>query len=160
MNANELARLFEDAGFHLYLVGGVVRDALLDRLSPDSDLDFTTDALPTQTEQILASWADSHLDAGQALWHHRRCQGRTARRGHHSPGRGVRRLARGNPTWSSRPPSRPTCRRRDFTVNAMALSLPDLALVDPFDGVADLAARRLSTPLSGRTCPSLTTPCG
>jgi poly(A) polymerase len=38
--------------------------------------------------------------------------------------------------------------RRDFTVNAMALSLPDLALIDPFDGIADLAALRLRTPLS------------
>ena len=38
--------------------------------------------------------------------------------------------------------------RRDFTVNAMALSLPDLRLIDPFGGVEDLAARRLRTPLS------------
>jgi poly(A) polymerase len=38
--------------------------------------------------------------------------------------------------------------RRDFTVNAMALRLPDLVLVDPFDGLADLAASRLRTPLS------------
>ena len=37
--------------------------------------------------------------------------------------------------------------RRDFTVNAMALSLPELVLVDPFDGIGDLAARRLRTPL-------------
>ena len=52
--ANEPARLFADAGFHLYLVGGVVRDALLDRLNPDGDFDFTTDALPDQTEAVLA----------------------------------------------------------------------------------------------------------
>jgi poly(A) polymerase len=38
--------------------------------------------------------------------------------------------------------------RRDFTVNAMALSLPDLELIDPFNGVDDLAAGRLRTPLS------------
>jgi len=38
--------------------------------------------------------------------------------------------------------------RRDFTVNAMAISLPDLQLVDPFDGVGDLAAKKLRTPLS------------
>src|SRR5207237_8533268 len=38
--------------------------------------------------------------------------------------------------------------RRDFTVNAMALSLPDARLIDPFGGVDDLAAHRLRTPLS------------
>ena len=37
--------------------------------------------------------------------------------------------------------------RRDFTINAMALRLPELELIDPFDGLADLAARRLRTPL-------------
>src|SRR5204862_2426384 len=38
--------------------------------------------------------------------------------------------------------------RRDFRVNAMALALPDMELVDPFEGIADLAAGRLRTPLS------------
>ena len=38
--------------------------------------------------------------------------------------------------------------RRDFTVNAMALRLPDPVLVDPFGGAVDLAARRLRTPLA------------
>jgi poly(A) polymerase len=38
--------------------------------------------------------------------------------------------------------------RRDFTVNAMALSLPDLTLIDPFGGLGDLGAGRLRTPLS------------
>ena len=38
--------------------------------------------------------------------------------------------------------------RRDFTVNAMALSLPDPVLIDPFGGAEDLAAGRLRTPLS------------
>ena len=37
--------------------------------------------------------------------------------------------------------------RRDFTVNALALKLPEMALVDPFDGLGDLAAGRLRTPL-------------
>ncbi|HXR22588.1 MAG TPA: CCA tRNA nucleotidyltransferase, partial [Acidimicrobiales bacterium] len=63
--ANELARLFAGAGFRLYLVGGVVRDALLDRLNRDGDLDFTTDALPDQTEALLASWADATWAQGK-----------------------------------------------------------------------------------------------
>jgi poly(A) polymerase len=37
--------------------------------------------------------------------------------------------------------------RRDFTINAMALELPNLELIDPFDGLVDLAAHRLRTPL-------------
>jgi poly(A) polymerase len=38
--------------------------------------------------------------------------------------------------------------RRDFTVNAMALALPEPVLIDPFGGADDLAAGRLRTPLS------------
>ena len=37
--------------------------------------------------------------------------------------------------------------RRDFTVNAMALAVPDVELIDPFGGLDDLAARRLRTPI-------------
>jgi poly(A) polymerase len=36
--------------------------------------------------------------------------------------------------------------RRDFTVNAMALSLPDLSLIDPSGGFGDLVAKQLRTP--------------
>ncbi len=38
--------------------------------------------------------------------------------------------------------------RRDFTVNAMALRLPDLVFVDPFGGLDDLAAGYLRTPVA------------
>jgi len=38
--------------------------------------------------------------------------------------------------------------RRDFTMNAMALTLPGLQLVDPFGGLEDLLARKLRTPVS------------
>jgi poly(A) polymerase len=37
--------------------------------------------------------------------------------------------------------------RRDFTVNAMAVRLPEREFVDPYQGLRDLAARRLDTPL-------------
>lgn len=38
--------------------------------------------------------------------------------------------------------------RRDFTVNAMVLALPEPRLIDPFEGAVDLAAKRLRTPLA------------
>src|SRR5690606_38284325 len=38
--------------------------------------------------------------------------------------------------------------RGDFTVNAMALEIPEPRLVDPFGGADDLAAGRLRTPLA------------
>jgi poly(A) polymerase len=145
--ANELARLFEASGARLYLVGGVVRDALADRLSSATDLDFTTDALPSQTEEILARWADSVWAQGKrfgtigAMKAGRRIEVTTHRADQYGS--------------SSRKPDvafstaiEEDLARRDFTVNAMALSLPDLRLIDPFDGVADLAARKLRTPLS------------
>ncbi len=37
-------------------------------------------------------------------------------------------------------------RRRDFTINAMAVTLPERTFVDPFDGFADLTEGMLRTP--------------
>ncbi|MCH9734601.1 MAG: CCA tRNA nucleotidyltransferase, partial [Actinomycetia bacterium] len=58
----DLGRLFADNGHQLYLVGGSVRDAILDRLG--SDLDFTTDARPEQMQRFLRGWADAMWDTG------------------------------------------------------------------------------------------------
>ena len=43
-------------------------------------------------------------------------------------------------------PRSTTCERRDFTVNAMAVSLPDHRFTDPYGGLDDLAARVIRTP--------------
>jgi poly(A) polymerase len=140
----ELAGRFVDAGFRVYLVGGSVRDALLGR--DMHDLDLTTDARPDRIEELVRGWADSIWTVGQAF--------------------GTVGCAKAGTQFEIttfraevyRPESRKPevafaddletdLSRRDFTVNAMALSLPDPVLTDPFGGVADLAARRLRTPL-------------
>ena len=48
----KVVKLFNDAGFQVFWVGGVVRNMLLKL--PSEDLDIATDALPEQTEKILA----------------------------------------------------------------------------------------------------------
>ncbi|MGZ4505487.1 MAG: CCA tRNA nucleotidyltransferase, partial [Nocardioidaceae bacterium] len=62
---DELGARFEQAGEHIALVGGPVRDALLGRLH--NDLDFTTSARPGTTERLLKGWADATWDVGRAF---------------------------------------------------------------------------------------------
>jgi len=143
----DVAARFEQAGFRLYLVGGVVRDAVLGRLSPEHDLDFTTNARPDDVERIVKGWADAVWTQGKKfgtvglLKGGRRMEITTHRSEAYRP--------------DSRKPAvvfsdavEADLSRRDFTVNALALSLPDLNLIDPFNGIDDLAAHRLRTPLS------------
>jgi len=144
---HELGRAFAAAGHELALVGGPVRDAVLGRSS--ADLDFTTSARPEQTEEILRAW-----NRGGALWDMGREFGTLgAARG------GLRVEVTTYRTESYDPTSRKPqvvygdtlagdLSRRDFTVNAMAVRLPSLELVDPFDGLADLAAEVLRTPVA------------
>ena len=139
----ELGEVFAEAGFDLSLVGGPVRDLFLGRTSPD--LDFTTDATPDQIVASVAGWADAHWDIGRAF--------------------GTIGIRRGDQTLeittyrseaydpASRKPQvqfgtslEEDLVRRDFTVNAMALRLPSLTLVDPHGGVRDLHAGLLRTP--------------
>ncbi|HEX2119650.1 MAG TPA: CCA tRNA nucleotidyltransferase [Acidimicrobiales bacterium] len=150
-----LAERFSAAGWKLYLVGGSVRDAILGR-PRTKDLDFTTDARPDDIEAVVTGWADVIWDQGRRFGTIGAKKGDvvyeiTTHRGDaYSP--------------DSRKPEvrfadavEADLSRRDFTVNAMALRVlpapgrsgrPGAELIDPFGGLADLAASRLRTPLS------------
>jgi poly(A) polymerase len=141
--ADELARLFEAAGHRLYLVGGSVRDALLGRCG--GDLDFTTDARPDAVQRLLGRWADRQWDTGIAYG-----TVGAVRRGQSVEITTFRadsydRRTR-NPVVQFGDTIEGDLRRRDFTINAMALELPSRRFVDPFDGMGALTAQVLDTP--------------
>ena len=143
--ATDLAKQFKAAGFKLALVGGPVRDAILGRLG--NDLDFTTDALPKQSEKILEKWADSVWDIGAAFGtvagkkDEITVEVTTYRSESYDP--------------SSRKPDvefgkslEADLARRDFTINAMALELTteQPTFIDLFNGVTDLQNKLIKTP--------------
>ena len=156
--ARGLAERFAAGGYRVFLVGGVVRDALLGLpLDTAFDLDLTTDAQPPAVKAILEDWADTLWTQGE------RFGTIGARRGDRRVEVTTHRTEQYRS--SSRKPDvvfadaiEADLSRRDFTINAMAVELPDGGLVDPFDGAADLADRLLRTPLTLRQH-SATTPC-
>jgi poly(A) polymerase len=155
--AIELGEVFRAAGHELALVGGPVRDAFLGRAS--NDLDFATSATPDETEALLARWGDAHWDIGKEFG---TIGARRFARGIGSAGGPAADVVVEVTTYRSDeydPASRKPVvafgdtldgdlSRRDFTVNAMAVRLPDLTFVDPFGGLEDLARGVLRTPVA------------
>ncbi|MGO9857505.1 MAG: CCA tRNA nucleotidyltransferase [Acidimicrobiales bacterium] len=143
----EIARRFAAAGRTLYLVGGSVRDALFpDAAGADSDIDLTTDARPDETERLVRGWADDAWTQGA----------RYGTIGARKDGVVYEITTHRAEVYvpESRKPEVTfgddivvDLSRRDFTINALALRLPDMELIDPFNGLGDLAAGRLRTPL-------------
>jgi poly(A) polymerase len=144
---DELARRFTAAGRAVYLVGGSVRDALLPgAASEESDIDLTTDARPDEIERIVRGWADDVWTQG-ARFGTIGCRkgGRVYEITTHRAEVYVPESRKPEVTYGD--DIALDLSRRDFTVNALALRLPDMELIDPFDGLGDLAAGRLRTPL-------------
>jgi poly(A) polymerase len=140
---DELGARFDRAGYELHLVGGSVRDALLGRLG--NDLDFATSARPEQTLAVLGGWAETTWETGRefgtigAARRGLRLEITTYRAEVYD---GVSR----NPTVAYGDSLSDDLQRRDFTVNAMAVSVPGHAFTDPYGGLTDLATGVLDTP--------------
>jgi poly(A) polymerase len=142
-----LADRFAAAGHRVYLVGGIVRDLVVGRLREGADLDLTTDARPTQTEALLSGWADAVWTQGQAFGTVGARKGDVVFEITTHRAEAYREDSR-KPHVVYADDVVEDLSRRDFTVNAMALRLPDVELIDPYGGVADLAAGVLRTPLA------------
>ncbi|MDX6286161.1 MAG: poly(A) polymerase [Frankiales bacterium] len=140
---DELAERLTAGGHEVALVGGTVRDALLGRVSPD--LDFATSARPEEVLAAVKGWADATWETGIAFGtvgiakDGYRLEVTTYRA--ESYDRSSR-----NPTVEYGDTLEGDLARRDFTINAMAVRLPDRTFVDKYGGREDLAKRRLRTP--------------
>ena len=141
--ADDLGALFSAAGHEIALVGGSVRDALLDRLG--SDLDLTTSARPAETKRLISDWADSVWEVGAefgtigATKHGFHIEVTTYRADAYDPTTRKPDVAYGDSIVDD-------LQRRDFTINAMAVRLPSREFVDPYGGLTDLARRMIQTP--------------
>jgi poly(A) polymerase len=140
-----ISRAFQAAGHELALVGGPVRDAFLGRAL--NDLDFTTSARPEEIEKIIAPLATAVWDVGRAFGTiAAQCGDMTVE---------ITTYRADTYDGASRKPEvefgdtlEGDLFRRDFTMNAMALTLPELVLVDPCEGLKDLLAGVLRTPIA------------
>src|SRR5204863_7720500 len=134
--AKELGARFADAGHQLYLVGGKVRDMLLGRAEPD--LDFATSAHPPETTKLLRNWADRRYLVGArfgtvgALKDGVRVEITTFREEVYPADDRRPAVTFGKDILTD-------LSRRDFTINAMALQLPEGTFVDPYVGARALA---------------------
>ncbi|MFZ1384232.1 MAG: CCA tRNA nucleotidyltransferase [Propionicimonas sp.] len=142
-----LADLFAAAGHEFYLVGGSVRDALLGKLG--EDLDFTTSARPDEIEALVRQVTASVWDVGREFGTIA-CQVRDPQ-GHWLVE--ITTFRADNYLDHSRKPEvvfgdhlAGDLVRRDFTVNAMAMSMATGELLDPFQGLEDLADQLIRTP--------------
>ncbi len=138
-----LGEHFAEAGHEISLVGGSVRDALLGRLG--NDLDFTTSAPPEEVERLIAGHVDALWDIGRAFGTigcrigRLTCEITTYRSDQYDGASRKPVVAYGTSLEGD-------LGRRDFTVNAMAVVLPELRFVDPFHGVEAMESRALRTP--------------
>ena len=142
-----LAELFEARGKKLFLVGGAVRDLLLGQDLRAADLDFTTDALPEEIKQIVEPVASSLWTQGEkfgtigCVIDGRGCEITTHRKEAYDHGSRKPAVVFGEDISED-------LSRRDFTINAIAVKLPEGTLADPFEGASALSERVLATPLS------------
>lgn len=139
-----VAREFRAAGHELYLVGGPVRDLLLRR--PHVDLDLSTDATPEQTLALVRPLSKTQWLQGMRFGtvgaqidgvHLEITTFRTERYEPESR----------HPEVEFASDVEVDLSRRDFTINAMAIRLPERDAIDPFSGVDDLKRKLIRTPI-------------
>ena len=135
----EISGYFRNANFSAYLVGGAVRDFFLEKSA--SDWDIATNAQPEKVMHLFRRTIPTGIEHGTVtiIYKNKHIECTTFRtEADYTDGR--------HPTTVSYTATiEEDLARRDFTMNAIAVSLPDGTVVDPFNGRADIRAKRIQT---------------
>ena len=131
--------IFEQNGFKAYLVGGAVRDALMGK--EPSDLDLTTDATPEQVMKIFNKVIPTGIAHGTVTVHFMKeeIEVTTFRtESDYSDGRHPDKVSFTRNLEED-------LSRRDFTMNAIAASIKNGEISDPFNGRDDIKQKLIRT---------------
>jgi poly(A) polymerase len=135
--------LYSSNGYEFYLVGGAVRDGILD--IETTDFDFTTSASPEESIDLLNNNGYKTTEIGRAFGtielqiDNNSLHITTYRKDTYEN-------SSRNPSIESATDLETDLSRRDFTINSIAYSIDANELIDPFNGLKDLAAGVIRTP--------------
>lgn len=133
----------EKAGFEAYLVGGCVRDLILNKTPKDWDI--TTNAHPEQIEGLFSETYCNNEYGTVGVVTESEDQRLKVIEVTPYRSEGVYSDARRPDSVTFGVSLEEDLKRRDFTVNAIAYRLADERLVDLFDGSGDISKKRLKT---------------
>ena len=138
-----LSNLYSSNSYDFYLVGGAVRDGILD--IPTKDFDFTTSAPPEESIKMLNDAGYKTTKVGIAFGtielqlKENSIHITTYRKDTYEN------YSR-NPSIESAADLNTDLSRRDFTINSIAYSINENELLDPFFGLKDLSLGIIKTP--------------
>ena len=139
----DVATFYKNAGFQLYLVGGAVRDGILD--IPTEDFDFTTDATADESLMLFKNNGYQTTEIGkafgtiEALYENFSLHVTTFREDSYKDTSRKPEISGSNNLEND-------LKRRDFTINAIAYDLLENKLIDPYSGLKDLSQGVITTP--------------
>lgn len=140
--------VFKNYGYKLYLVGGSIRNYILNL--PIKDYDFCTDACPKAMYDIVEKYNNNNSDSIEIIptgekygtltfrYHNENYEITTFRKdGVYSDGRRPNEVDFSTSIYED-------LSRRDFTINAIAYN-PDEGFIDPYNGILDIKNRIIKT---------------
>jgi len=135
----EFYKVFEDAGFKAYLVGGAVRDIFLHKDA--SDWDVATNATPQDVLKLFKTVIPTGIEHGTVTVHYKKVEIEVTTfrtETGYSDGRHPDKVNYAATIEED-------LARRDFTMNAIAVDLKNGKIVDPFNGQKDIKKKIIRT---------------